>query len=214
MHPIAFSAQYEGDDRNRLTVFFRIFILIPWMVLGFFYGIGAFVATIVAWFAILFTGRYPQGLHDFNAGCLRWATRVNGFSSLLTDELPSFGGGEDPDYPIRTLVGPPLEEYDRMKTLFRIVLLIPVVILGYVHRLILGACSLIAWFVLVFTANLPGGLYKPMRISSAYVTKSLGYALLLTEDFPPFWQDEEDEAPRFDRLGAGLGSEPTTDLGL
>lgn len=206
MHPIAFSAAYEGEDRSRLSVFFRILILIPWMIVAFFYAIGAYIATIIAWFAIVFTGDYPKALYDFNAGFVRFSARVNGFYYLLTDEFPSFGGGEDPDYPIRTLVEPPKAEYSRLKAFFRIILLIPVFILTYVMGLILGVVGVIAWFVLVFTGRLPEGLYKPMRIASAYMVKALGYHLLLTEDFPPFWMDEGEEAPRF--LGSGGGGPP------
>ena len=214
MHPVAFSAAFQGEDRHRMSVFFRIFVVIPWLVVGFFYAIGALFATIGAWFSIVFTGTYPPGLYAFNAGFVRYATRVNGFYNLLTDEHPSFGRDEDPEYPVRTLVGPAKSEYNRMKALFRIFWAIPVAILGYVHGLILQACGVIAWLIIVFTGELPVGLYRPMRISSAYMAKSLAFHLLLTEDFPPFWQDEEEEAPRFERAGPGITAEPTTALGL
>lgn len=214
MHPIAYSAQFEGDDRSRLSVFFRLIVAIPWFVVLFVYAIGAYIATIVAWFALLITGRYPEGLYNFNAGFVRMATRVAGFYNLLTDKFPSFGGGEDPDYPVRALIQPPKEEYSRLKVLFRIFLMIPVMILSYVMQLILQVVAFIAWVVIVFTGKLPVGLYRPLRIANAYTTKSLAFYLLLTEDFPPFWQDEEEEAPRFDRAGPGLAAEPTTGLGL
>ena len=145
----------------------------------------------------LFTGRYPQGLYDFNVGSLRFAARVNGFGYLLTDEWPSFGGDEEPGYPVRLLVEPAKEEYSRMKVLFRIFLLIPVVILSYVMSFILGVVGFIAWLVIVFTGELPEGLYKPLRIASAYMAKALGYHMLVTEDFPPFWMDESEEIGRF-----------------
>ncbi|MDQ3103233.1 MAG: DUF4389 domain-containing protein [Actinomycetota bacterium] len=219
MHPVAYSAEYQGEDRSRLSVFFRLFIAIPWFIVAFFYGIGAWVATIIAWFAIVFTGNYPQGLYDFNAGFIRFATRINAFFYLLTDEFPSFNGDDEPDYPIRTLIEPPKAEYSRLKTFFRIILLIPVSILSYVMSLILGIVGFVAWLVIVFTGKLPEGLYKPMRIASAYMTKALAYYLLLTEDFPPFWMDEEEEAPRFlgDGDGArspGLTAETTGPAGL
>jgi hypothetical protein len=214
MYPIAFSAAYEGDDRNRLTTFFRWIVVIPWFVVLMIYGIGAFFATIAAWFSLVFTGRYPQGLYDFNAGVLRLAARVGCFGNLLTDEYPSFGTGEDPDYPIRTLIGPPKDEYSRAKALFRIFLLIPVHILSYVMQIILQVVGFISWLVIVFTGELPVGLYRPMRIAEAYTVKATAYGMLLTEDFPPFWQDEEEEAPRFEREGPGLAAEPTTGLGL
>lgn len=199
MYPIAYSAAYEGEERNRLTVFFRALLVIPWMFVAALYGIAAYVAVIIAWFALVITGKYPQGLYDFNAGFVRMATRINGFYYLLTDAWPSFGGGEDPDYPVRTLIGPPKEEYSRAKVFFRILLLIPVFILLYVMGFILGVVSFIAWVVLLFTARLPAGLYKPMRIAAAYNAKALAYYFLLTEEFPPFWVEEEEEAPRFER---------------
>ena len=67
---------------------------------------------------------------------------------------------------------------------------------------ILGIVGFIAWLVIVFTAEFPEGLYKPLRVASAYQAKALGYYLLLTEDFPPFWMDESEEDRRFDGGGA------------
>ncbi len=214
MYPIAFSAAYEGEDRNRLTTFFRLIVAIPWFFVLAIYGIGAFFAVVIAWFALVFTGRYPRGLYDFNAGVLRMSARVSGFYSLLTDRYPSFGLGEDPEYPIRTLVGPPKEEYSRAKALFRIFLLIPVQILAWVMGVIIEVVGFITWLVILFTGSLPVGLYRPLRIATAYTVKAGAYGMLLTEDFPPFWQDEEEEAPRFEREGPGIPAEPTTGLGL
>ena len=214
MYPIAFSAAYQGEDRNRLTAFFRLLVAIPWLIVLVFYGIAAFVSTFIAWFALLITGHYPQGLYNFNAGFIRMSSRVSGFFQLLTDEYPSFGGGEDPDYPIRTLIEPPKATYSRLKVLFRLVLLIPVYVLHYVMQIILQVCGFVAWLVIIFTGKFPIGLYRPMRIASAYTVKGTAFYMLLTEDFPPFWQDEEEEAPRFERQGPGISAEPTTGLGL
>ena len=56
-----------------------------------FLGLGAVGAVIIAWFAILFTGRYPRGLFDYVEGVIRWGTRVTGYAFLLvTDEYPPF----------------------------------------------------------------------------------------------------------------------------
>ncbi len=214
MYPIAFSAAYQGENRNRLTAFFRLIVAIPWFIVMTLYGIVAFIAAFIAWFALLITGHYPRGLYDFNSGFLRMSTRVSGFYMLLTDEFPPFGGGEEPDYPIRTLVEPPKEQYSRLKVLFRIILIIPIQILHYVMQIILEVCGIVAWLVILFTGKLPIGLYRPLRIATAYSIKANAYYLLLTEDFPPFWQDEEEEAPRFGLEGPGIGAEPTTGLGL
>jgi hypothetical protein len=66
-------------------------LAIPHYVVLFFLGVAAFVVVIVAWFAILFTGRYPRGMFDFVVGVQRWAWRVAGYAFLMaTDEYPPF----------------------------------------------------------------------------------------------------------------------------
>ncbi len=66
-------------------------LAIPHYIVLFFLGIGAIVAIIIAWFAILFTGTYPRGLFDFVVGVLRWSNRVTGYAFVLvTDEYPPF----------------------------------------------------------------------------------------------------------------------------
>jgi hypothetical protein len=67
------------------------FLAIPHYIVLFFLSIAAFFAVVVAWFAILFTGRYPRGLFDFVEGVLRWHNRVIGYAfALVTDRYPPF----------------------------------------------------------------------------------------------------------------------------
>jgi Domain of unknown function (DUF4389) len=186
MYPVSFAADPALEGRNRLTTFFRYFVQIPWLIVVGLYGIAAYVAVFIAWFAIVFTGRYPEGLYNFNAGFLRASGRVNGFAYLLTDEYPPFGGEEAPEYPIRIGVPPALGEYNRLKTGLRIIYGIPVYLLALVQSLILGVCALIGWFAIVFTGKLPEGLFNPMRSATAYLTRAGAYFLLMTEDWPPF----------------------------
>jgi uncharacterized protein DUF4389 len=195
MYPISYEADPALENRNRLTTFFRYFVQIPWVIVVALYGIAAEIAAIIAWFAIVFTGRYPEGLYNFNAGFLRMATRVNGFSYLLTDEYPPFNGDEAPAYPVRVGVPPALDTYDRLKTGLRLIFGIPVYLLAIVQSLILAVCTLIAWFAIVFTGRLSEGLFNPMRSASAYLARAGGYFLLLTEDWPPFSLEEGAAAP-------------------
>lgn len=194
MHPVVYSAEYEGAGRNRLTVFFRMLMVIPLAIVGAFYGLAAYVVTFVAWFALLITGEYPRALYDFNAGFVRFIGRVSGYYYLLTDDYPPFGGSPEADYPIRVGIAEPLEEYNRLKVLFRLLLMIPVYVLAYIMQLIQLTVAFVCWFVLLFTAELPEGLYKPLRASTSYTVKAMAYYLLLTEDFPPFWLEQEEEA--------------------
>jgi hypothetical protein len=195
MYPISYEADPELEGRNRLTTFFRYIVAIPWLIVASIYGFVAEIAAVIAWFAIVFTGKYPEGLYNFNAGYLRMISRVNGFEYLLTDGWPPFGGDDAPDYPIRVGVPAPLDEYDRLKTGLRLIIGIPVYLLAIVQAIILTVCALIAWFAILFTGKLSEGLFNPIRSSAAYLTRAGGYFLLLTEDYPPFTYEEGGAAP-------------------
>jgi Domain of unknown function (DUF4389) len=186
MYPISYEVDPALEGRNRLTTFFRYIVAIPWLIVAYVYGIVAEIAAIIAWFAIVFTGKYPEGLYNFNAGYLRMTSRVNGFEYLLTDDWPPFGGDEEPGYPIRIGVAPALDQYSRLKTGLRLIIGIPVMLLAVVQAIILGVCTLIAWFAILFTGKLPEGLFNPMRSAGAYLTRAGAYFLLMTEDYPPF----------------------------
>ncbi len=78
-------------DLNRWLPLVKWFLVIPHMIVLFFLSIATFVVVIIAWFAILFTGRYPPGLFDFVVGVMRWHNRVAGYAFLLaTDRYPPF----------------------------------------------------------------------------------------------------------------------------
>jgi len=88
-YPITFGAVYP-EKMSRLTTFFRLIMVIPQVVVLYFLQIAAGVIAVIAWFAILFTGKYPKGMYDFFVGYMRWSTRVNGYMYLLTDIYPPF----------------------------------------------------------------------------------------------------------------------------
>jgi uncharacterized protein DUF4389 len=77
-------------ERNRLTTFFRGLLVIPHLIVLSLFGIVASLALIAAWFAVLFTGRWPDGLKQFVLGFFRWQFRVTAYYLLLTDVYPPF----------------------------------------------------------------------------------------------------------------------------
>lgn len=78
-------------DLNRWLPLVKWFLAIPHYVVLFFLGIAALVCIVIAWFAILFTGRYPQSLFDFVVGVFRWSLRVTVYAIILTtDQYPPF----------------------------------------------------------------------------------------------------------------------------
>jgi len=116
---------------------------------------------------------------------------IYGIPSIIVanDQMPPLSGDEEPGYPVRVGVAEPLGQYSRAKTFFRLVVGIPVWILNYVWQIIALVVVFIAWFAILFTGKMPEGLVKPLHGSLSYQSKALAYALLMTEDWPPFSED-------------------------
>jgi Domain of unknown function (DUF4389) len=190
-YPVTFEADYV-ERHNRLTTFFRLILAIPLAIWLYVYAIVADIAVVIAWFAIVITGRYPQGLYDFVAGFTRFLARFTAYTVLLCDPYPSFGGSPDPAYPVR-MEFVPLERYSRLKTLVRIILAIPILIVRYVMGILLEIGAIAAWFVILITGKLPRGLFDLMVLANSYTARSDAYIYLLSETYPPF-QDEQTRA--------------------
>jgi hypothetical protein len=84
------------ERHNRLTVLFRLFLLIPHAIILAFLQIAQFVVTVIAWFAILFTGQYPASMYSFSVGVSRWYARFFAYGELLVDDYPPFSLAADP----------------------------------------------------------------------------------------------------------------------
>ncbi len=190
-YPVTFETDYL-ERRNRLTAFFRLILAIPHLIVAYIYGIAAFVVLIIAWFAILITGRYPESLYGFIAGFVRYYTRILAYTVLLCDAYPPFSGSDDPTYPVR-MSFTRLESYSRLKTLFRWLLAIPILVLRYVMNLLLEIGAFAGWVIILITGKMPRGLFDLMVLANSYTARSDAYLFLLTETYPPF-QDETTRA--------------------
>jgi hypothetical protein len=192
-----------------------------WIVLAFLWI--AFVAlSIVAFFAILFTGRYPRAIFDFNVGVLRWSWRVSYYSygALGTDRYPPFSLGEEPDYPATLSV-------DYPDHLSRGLVLVKWWLLAIPHYIIvgffmgggayaawhsdswttqsgggglIGIIVLVAAVVLLFTGAYPKALFDFVLGMNRWVLRVAAYAGLMTDAYPPF---------RFDMGGTEPGGTMT-----
>ena len=91
--PVAFDLQ-DDDPPNRLTNALRIIWIIPAFIISAVISIGALVVTVIAWFAILFTGQYPRGMFDFSVQATRMSQRVMAYGLLSTDVYPKYSGTE------------------------------------------------------------------------------------------------------------------------
>jgi hypothetical protein len=198
-YPVVFAAEY-AEPRSRLTTFFRLVLAFPHLVVVSAWGIAVMIAVILAWFALVFTGRWPRGLYDFTAGFLRYTTAVLGYLYLMTDEYPRFSGTTD-GFPVRVDVAAPHERYSRVKALFRIVLAIPVLIISYAMQIVAQIGALLSWFAIVALGRQPKGLQEMIGLGLSYQQRSLAYVLLMTEDWPPF----TDEGVVLDEAGPPSG---------
>jgi hypothetical protein len=90
MYPASITIADPIAPRNRLTVAVRLFFALPHLLVLVFILLAWIVTTVLAWFAILFTGAYPRGLYEFGVGVLRWRLRVESYMLLLVDEYPPF----------------------------------------------------------------------------------------------------------------------------
>jgi Domain of unknown function (DUF4389) len=93
-YPAVLTLEWPGEPRNRVSVGLRIFYLIPHVFVLFFLVVAALFCVLINWFAILFTGRLPEGLGTFVRNVLRWATRVEAYGLLMRDEFPPFSLSE------------------------------------------------------------------------------------------------------------------------
>ncbi len=89
-YPVTYEIAYPDQPRNRWSVGLRVFYLIPHAIVLFFLNIAWAVTSVIAWFAILFTGEYPAGLYRFGVGVMRWGIRVESYALLMRDEYPPF----------------------------------------------------------------------------------------------------------------------------
>ena len=89
-YPASIAIVDPTGPRDRLTVGLRLLLIIPHVIVLIFLLFALWITSVIAWFAILITGRYPSGLYEFAVGVLRWVLRVEAYLLLLVDEYPPF----------------------------------------------------------------------------------------------------------------------------
>jgi ABC-type multidrug transport system fused ATPase/permease subunit len=171
------------DDlrRTRLTVFFRLLLAIPSFIWLALWGIAAEIVLLIAWFAALFTGRVPDGLHGFLASYIRFATRLNAYILLLANPFPGFTNSHP--YPIDARIAPAAPQ-SRLTVFFRILIAIPALLLSYVFRLVNNVVALLSWFYALFTGQMNEGMRNISAWLFKYEVQTYGYIFLLTGQYP------------------------------
>jgi hypothetical protein len=211
----AYPLRLEGrlDPPSRWLWLVKWLLVIPHVIVLAFLWVAVALLTVVAFFAILFTGRYPRGIFDFVVGVMRWTWRVSfyAYNALGTDRYPPFTLA-DVDYPARLELEYP-QRLSHWLPLVKWLLSIPQLIVvgilvggGQFGRFangrwwfewggLIGVLTLIAGVILLFTANYPRGLYDLVLGLNRWVARVGAYVLLLTDRYPPFRLDVGETEP-------------------
>lgn len=174
-------------ERNRLTTFFRIILAIPNLIVVSLWGIGFMVTSVLAWFAILFTGKYPEGLYRFGVGYMRMVADAYAYLFFMTDEYPPFSGNDQKaaSYPVQYSVVYSGSS-NRLTVFFRIILAIPALIFAYIIYIAAEICGFLAWFAILFTGRYPQGLLSFVQGALRCYMRISTYLYWMTDQYPPF----------------------------
>jgi hypothetical protein len=216
-YPVRVQARLD-EGLSRWLWLVKWLLAIPHFVVLIFLSIAFFLVSIVAFFAILFTTRYPRGLFDFNVGVLRWWWRVSYYTydALGTDRYPPFTLQDVPDYPARLDVAYP-------EQLSRGLVLVKWWLLAIPHYLVVsiflgtgsyaasrsdewmatsggtvGLINLLVLFAaiaLLFTSRYPRGIFDFVLGMNRWCFRVAGYAALMTDAYPPFRLDQGGSDP-------------------
>jgi Domain of unknown function (DUF4389) len=216
----AYPLRLEGELDPQLSRWLWLVkwaMAIPHFVVLFFLWVAFVGVSVIAFFAILFTGRYPRGLFNFNVGVMRWSWRVcfYTYNALGTDKYPPFTLADVADYPARL-------EVDYPESLSRGLVLVKWWLLALPHYLIvalfadvgwvgwsgtggawssaasgglIGLLVLIAGFALLFTGSYPKSLYDFVMGMNRWVFRVMAYSALMTDTYPPFRLDSGGNEP-------------------
>jgi Domain of unknown function (DUF4389) len=171
------------DDlrRSRLTVFFRLLLVIPHLIWLALWGIAAEILLLVAWIIGIFMGYIPDGIHNFLAGYVRYATRVTAYILLLANPFPPFSASHPYAVDAQIALAAP---QSRLGIFFRLILAIPAIVLTYVFRIVNNVIAFLMWFYALITGQANEGMRNLSVWLLRYETQTYGYIFLLTSRYP------------------------------
>ena len=215
-YPVRVDARLDSD-LSRWLWLVKWILSIPHYIVLVFLWIAFAAMSVVAFFAILFTGRYPRPIFEFNVGVMRWGWRVSyyAYSALGTDRYPPFTLAEVPDYPAQLHVPYP-EHLSRGLVLVKWWLLVlpHLLVVGllvgggawlafnpdtanysWTGGGLIGLLVFIAAIILAVTGRYPRGLYDFILGLNRWVLRVAAYTALMTDAYPPFRLDAGGQDP-------------------
>jgi hypothetical protein len=200
-YPVTFSVDYPERKLNRLTTFFRIFTVIPIVILaallpggslasgqyeGAMYGSIGFASLVVLPIVLmlLFRKKYPRWWYDWNLEMLRFGNRIGVYFALMDDEYPST---DERQAVHLDFAYPDAERLERGLPLVKWLLAIPhYIVLLFLYIGVFFAV-IGAWFAILVTGRYPRGIFKFVEGTIRWQNRVVGYAfVLVTDDYPPF----------------------------
>lgn len=182
-YPLVFDVEYP-EKLSRWLIFVKWLLAIPHLIILYALVAVAEIMTVIVWFAILFTGRYPKGMFDFVVGVLRWDYNVIAYAALLRDEYPPFSLSAG-QYPVTYDVEYP-ERLSRLLIFVKWLLIIPHVIVLCLVLIAYMVTAIIAWFAILFTGRYPEGLFRFAVGATRWGARVNAYVWLMRDDYPPF----------------------------
>jgi uncharacterized protein DUF4389 len=214
-YPVQVRAQLDVSSRWLWLV--KWFLLIPHYIVLAFLWVAFVVMTLVAYVAVLFTGRYPQAIFTFNVGVLRWNWRVGyyGYQALGTDRYPPFTLADVPDYPAGLTVDYPPRPKRWLPLVAWLLALPQLFIISALNSTggwqiyrnesgqewaawtfgLLGILVLVAALALLFAGRYPRGLFDLLVGIAWWTLRVIAFVALLTEVYPPFRLDLGGDEP-------------------
>lgn len=196
--PVKYSVEYP-ESLSRGTLILRtllgvFYACIPHGIVLGLYGVAVGIVQFIAFWAILFTGKYPKGMFDFAVSYVRWWLRFNAYMFMFTDKYPPFSGDENVDYPTKFSVDYP-ENLSRGTLLLKTILgwayvIIPHGIILMFYCIAVAVTQFISWWSILIYAKYPKRMFD---FAVAYFRWSLrvtAYMSYFTDIYPPFNGEE------------------------
>jgi Domain of unknown function (DUF4389) len=188
-YPVHVDARLD-EPLSRWKWLVKWFLAIPHLIVLVFLWIAFVLVTIVAFFAILFTGRYPRGLFEFNVGVMRWTWRVSYYATTVlgTDRYPPFSLGPEHDYPATLEVEYP-ERLSHWKPVVKWLFALPhwIVVAAFMGSPgAIGALTFVAALILIVKNEYPRNLHSLVLGMVRWVTRVCTYVALMRDEYPPF----------------------------